>query len=245
MEILSKATKQRVVRLATFACLVVGAATAAPQPATSASVIQSPAVVTLFGCVNNTTGAIRIVNSTAVCKSGEHKIQWNQKGPRGSQGPQGLQGSQGPQGLQGSQGPQGPTGPQGPAGISVGYSASGSANSLTADGVLIAQTPTVVAGTYFISASTLLNVASGDSTFCYTTTVKTQSINSYGGSSVGGGYQQASNTDVFSVSAGDAFQLWCYSEQQTSSAFGGTITATLINSASSSKKALRSHARPK
>jgi hypothetical protein len=235
MKTLSKATKRKAVCLATFACLVVGAAMAAHQPAGSASVIESPAVVTIFGCVNNTTGAIRIVNSTAVCKSGEHKIQWNQKGPRGSQGPQGLQGPQGPQGL---------TGLQGPAGISVGYSASGT-GSLTPDGVLIAQTPAVVAGTYFVSASTLLHIASGDSAFCYTTTVKTQSINSYGGSSLGGGYQQASNTDVFAVGAGDAFQLWCYDEQQTSDVFGSTITATLINSASSSKKASRSHARPK
>jgi hypothetical protein len=113
MKIPWKVTKRKAVCLASFACLHVGATAIAQQPSAPVGVIQSSAAVTFFGCVNHTTGAIRIVGNTTVCNSSEHKIHWNQKGPRGPQGPQGLQGHQGP---------EGPTGPQGPAGVSVGYS---------------------------------------------------------------------------------------------------------------------------
>src|SRR5690348_15525281 len=78
---------------------------AAQQVERSTNAIQPP-VVTIFGCVNNTTGAVRIVDSNTVCKSTEHKIHWNQVGPRGPQGNQGNRGPEGPQGLQGPQGPQ-------------------------------------------------------------------------------------------------------------------------------------------
>jgi hypothetical protein len=64
-----------------------------------------------YGCVNNTTGASRIVSKATICKSTEHKISWNEVGPRGLQGSKGNQGNPGPQG---PRGPQGPTGPQGP-----------------------------------------------------------------------------------------------------------------------------------
>jgi hypothetical protein len=207
---------------------------AQPAPA-SANASQSSTVVTIAACVINTTGAVRIVSNTTVCKSTEHKIQWNQTGPRGPQG------NQGPQGVQG---PGGPTGPQGPAGISVGYSANGSAASMTSfPGVLIAQTAPVVAGTYFVSASTLLVVDSGP-VFCYSTTANNQNnTHNFGGSGLAGSFQQASNTDVWSVLAGDAIQLWCYDDGQNSSVFGGTITATLINTEASAQKArvLRTH----
>jgi hypothetical protein len=127
MKILSE-TSRKAVCLATFACLIVGTATGTPQPATSANGIQSPAVVTFFGCVNNTTGAIRIVSKTTVCQSSDQEIHWNQKGPQGPQGQQGPQGLQGPEGPQGPKGPKGPQGLQGiqgqpgPPGIAVGYS---------------------------------------------------------------------------------------------------------------------------
>ncbi len=58
-------------------------AVAAQQAVPPANPTQSNAVVILFGCVNNSTGAIRIASNATVCKTTEHKIHWNQKGPQG------------------------------------------------------------------------------------------------------------------------------------------------------------------
>lgn len=83
------------------------------------------------GCVNNSTGVLRVVKSAQSCTHrrvirrggkrivipGELAIAWNQQGPRGLQGGQGAQGSQGQQGSQGAQGAQGAQGGQGPQGI--------------------------------------------------------------------------------------------------------------------------------
>jgi len=55
----------------------------------------------IFACVNNGSGAVRIVAQGATCRNDESPLTWNIVGP---QGPQGLQG------------PKGDTGPQGPAG---------------------------------------------------------------------------------------------------------------------------------
>ena len=70
----------------------------------------TPATVTYYACVNNSTGAITIVGSTTVCGTGFHKIQWNQVGPQGPQGPKGATGATGPKGATGATGPQGPKG---------------------------------------------------------------------------------------------------------------------------------------
>src|ERR1700745_2611876 len=57
---------------------------------------QANASTTYYGCVNNSTGAISIVGSSTVCKTGFHKIQWNQIGPAGPVGPRGATGPVGP-----------------------------------------------------------------------------------------------------------------------------------------------------
>lgn len=185
-----------------------------------------PQVTTYYGCVNNSTGAIRIVSKGTVCKSTEHKINWNQVGPQGPQGPKGPQGAQGPQG------------PQGPPGMSVGYSAqcdiSCGIKLVGFPGTRIATTNAVGAGTYYVSSSTLLGITAGDPAFCFVTTADTGAMHTEGGS-VSQGYQQSSTTDVFSVSAGDAFELYCYDSNATSTVESAGITATLINSASDAK----------
>ena len=98
-----------------------------------ASTPVSAVVVTYYGCVNNSTGAITIVSKSTVCSAGFSKISWNQAGPQGpkgatgatgAQGSQGPQGVQGPQGATGADGAQGPQGPQGPSGASSGNFAS-------------------------------------------------------------------------------------------------------------------------
>ena len=116
----------------------------AQPPTGPANLALPPAGATYYGCVNNTSGAIRIVGQSTTCKSTEHKIHWNQVGPPGPQGPKGAQGPRGPQG---AQGPQGPTGPQGTPGISVGgFVSSGCCTSLSPAGVPIMSTDPLPAG---------------------------------------------------------------------------------------------------
>jgi hypothetical protein len=230
-----------------LACCVLSMA--AQPTAASASEIVPPAT-TLYGCVNNSTGAIRIVQSFTTCKSTEHKIHWNQVGPKGPQGPRGPQG---PKGATGPQGPQGPTGPQGPPGISVGYSATAGPGSdipinSGLPGNLILQTNTIgTSGSYFISGSVLPAVATGDEfVFCYDTLASSGTASQYGGQFASGqtiNYAQVSVSDVLFVSAGDAVQLWCYTGGSNGSyAFNAGLTATLINSADKAKKVKPQHA---
>lgn len=132
------------------------------------------------------------------------------------------------------------------ANSTIGYSASSKTTALTAGypGTLIAQTLPAVSGTYFVSASTLLFLASGDDGFCYITTVNNAgATHNFGGTGLGGTYVQVSNTDVWTVSAGDAFQLWCYNGGFSSEVFNTYLTATLMNSSFMGKKApvLRVH----
>src|SRR5271168_1275119 len=218
------------------------------QPTAAASDIPNvPASTIYYGCVTNSTGAIRIVSKTTTCKSTEHKIHWDQTGPQGPQGPKGPKGATGPKG------PQGPQGPQGPPGISVGYSAMAGPGSDIAinsclPGNLILQTDTIgTSGYYFISGSVLPAVASGDGyVFCYDTLASTGTASQYGGQYASGqtlNYAQVSVTDVLFIGAGDAVQLWCYTGGSNGSyAFNAGLTATLINSLEKAKKAKPQHA---
>jgi len=68
----------------------------------------------IYACVNNNTGAIKIVTPQTACAKQETLIHWNeagQQGPVGPQGPIGLTGMNGHDGAQGPQGPQGDPGP--------------------------------------------------------------------------------------------------------------------------------------
>jgi len=215
----------------------------AAQPSAASAGVGSPMATTFYGCVNNSTGAIRIVSSGTTCKSSEHKIHWNQVGP------------QGPKGAQGPPGVQGPPGPQGPPGISLGYAAISAIGTFVPinaglPGNLIAQTnPVGTSGTYYISGQDLPFVATGDSyVFCYDALASTGIASQYGGNfSAGSTYAQASITDVLFIGAGDSVQLWCYTGGANGSySFNGGITATLINSPNKAKKApsQNSHATP-
>jgi hypothetical protein len=92
--------------LGVAAVLVLGVASAA-QSETEAAAVN--------GCVNKTTGAIRILLDTdpKVCSSQETLLTWNVEGPQGPPGPAGPPGAAGPKGDQGVPGPQGAQGPQG------------------------------------------------------------------------------------------------------------------------------------
>ena len=77
------------------------------------------------GCMNDSTGILRVVAAGSSCKSNETPLSWNQQGVQGETGPIGPQGPKGdkgdtgetgPQGLKGDKGDTGETGPQGPQG---------------------------------------------------------------------------------------------------------------------------------
>lgn len=71
----------------------------------------------IHACVNNQSGAIRIVSAETVCTAEETKLEWGIVGIQGPAGPQGLQGIPGEAGAPGLVGPQGPAGPQGLQGV--------------------------------------------------------------------------------------------------------------------------------
>lgn len=102
----------------------------------------------IHGCYSTKNGALRAIDATASCNSGEKPLLWNQTGPQGPAGPsgpagadgaagpigpQGADGVPGPAGAQGAKGdtgatgatgpagPQGPQGPPGPAGSVPAY----------------------------------------------------------------------------------------------------------------------------
>jgi hypothetical protein len=218
------------------------------------------AATTFYGCVNNSTGAITIVSASTTCKTGTHKIQWNQTGPTGPTGPKGATGPAGPTGPQGPKGatgatgpagpqgpkgatgatgaagPTGPTGPQGPPGISVGNFTTGGRVSPLASGVpgtVVAQTnPVSTTGVYYIDATALLNVASGDGVYCYLTTVNNAFFDGTQGGTNIAGFGQAAISDSWFIGVGDSIQLLCESATNNASSgvFSSSLSAILISS---------------
>jgi len=162
-------------------------------------------------------------------------------GPKGATGATGAQGPQGPAGAKGATGATGPQGPQGPAGIAVGYSATGgTVSNLTKIGTYVLITNSVeTSGVYFINASALLNVASGDGVYCNITTENQGSSSTTAGGSNSPGFNQASMTQALFISAGDQIVLNCYSATNNASSevWESGLTAFLINSADANVKA--------
>jgi hypothetical protein len=118
-------TLVRVLVVLALAAAVAGAALAATGGRGHAS---SEAIT---ACASKSSGRLRVVSAKTVCRSYEHRLTWNVRGPQGAagargpegpagppgaEGPQGPAGERGPQGEHGPQGAQGETGPAGPAG---------------------------------------------------------------------------------------------------------------------------------
>lgn len=89
------------------------------NPITPVRVVSTNLVL---ACVNKTTGAPRLVASSAACLSTEVFTEWNIKGvtgatgATGATGPAGVAGAKGATGAAGAAGPTGSTGAAGPAG---------------------------------------------------------------------------------------------------------------------------------
>lgn len=218
------------------------------------SLTAHAATVTYYACVTTATGAIDIVSKTATCKAGQTKISWNQAGPAGPAGPKGATGATGPagpkgaagatgpagpKGATGATGAQGPQGPQGPAGIAVGYAATaGTVGSLGKIGRYVLFSNDIQqSGVYYVNASALLNIASGDGVYCNITTGLSGTPTTQGGSNTPG-FNQASMTQSLFVNAGDAIVVNCYSatDNPSSEVWQSSLTALLIGSADANVK---------
>ena len=75
-----------------------------------------PTNAVIHSCVNNSSGEIKIVGATEVCKNNMSPLDWNGTGIQGATGPQGPMGLQGPIGATGPAGAPGATGATGAAG---------------------------------------------------------------------------------------------------------------------------------
>jgi Lamin Tail Domain/Collagen triple helix repeat (20 copies) len=103
--------------------LIVLAAAGAAVAAVGGRGRTSTEVIT--ACASDGNGRLRVILAGASCRSHEHRLSWNVRGPQGAAGPAGPagadgavgpQGPAGPAGPQGERGPQGETGPQGEIG---------------------------------------------------------------------------------------------------------------------------------
>src|SRR2546425_12875361 len=75
--------------------------------ATRRAVNTHIATSTIYACVRNKGGTIRITTQRRKCKRRERKLSWSTTGPAGAAGPQGSQGFRGAPGPQGSGGAAG------------------------------------------------------------------------------------------------------------------------------------------
>lgn len=211
-----------------------------------ASAPQTPTIY--YACVQNATGAIKIVSQNFTCPTGSHKIQWNQLGPAGPTGPQGLQGVQGqtgpagpvgPTGPQGQTGPAGPTGPQGPQGpagqngASQGYfGTNNAAVSLGSSAyVPVVATNAVVAGTYLITGMDRPYVNNGNTVYCFVGTAITGTSGNVEGAA--GPVNEAmfatiTITDSLTVAAGDQIELYCIDQLTDPNTYSKNASISVI-----------------
>jgi hypothetical protein len=77
------------------------------------SYIRAQGSETIYGCVRDHIGIVRIVGEHSRCLPLERKISWNVQGPAGTPGPMGPAGATGEQGLPGETGPSGIPGASG------------------------------------------------------------------------------------------------------------------------------------
>jgi len=107
----------RVPALGVAALVLLGSGLAAGLLASNA--LAGSGGSTLFACVGERSGAMRLVDGADDCLRGEELVSWNTQGPAGPQGPKGdtgAAGQQGATGQTGATGSQGLIGLEGPPG---------------------------------------------------------------------------------------------------------------------------------
>src|SRR5262249_26428799 len=110
--------------------------------------------------------------------------------------------------------------------------------------VQVASTGALAAGTYYVNATALLDVAAGVSFgFCYIAKGSTNTAVSYGGA-FQQNFLQAAETVAMSISSGDTVQEWCYAGGSNGSiAYNTGITAIRVFSSSGTTPASAAHSK--
>lgn len=139
---------RRLVRTGALVAVMLAAGAAVPALASGA---LAPKI--FYACVTTKTGTIRIVSGSAACATGQHKISWNNIGPRG---PRGVVG---PRGLRGA---------RGPAGVVTGYQDYNSGVAVQYIAATTVATLHVPSGNYVVNAAVMLTNPPGttDNVFC-------------------------------------------------------------------------------
>jgi hypothetical protein len=172
--------------------------------------------VVFHACVTNKTGAIRIVAASANCAAGQHKIFWNQTGPRGL------------------------TGPKGPPGAAAGFETRVSVNKLlNASSETTVARLKVPAGKFIVSAASL---AAFSGTAPAVDSVECNIISPQGGNAVAATQvnlnqdpgEAVGNTDVALTTAfttrGGTMTFECTDSTDQASMSNTTLTAVQVSS---------------
>lgn len=118
----------------------------------------------IYACYNSAAGTVRLVNKATTCYTNakypyldETAIKWNQTGPQGAAGPNGVKGDtgpQGPQGVKGNTGGQGPQGVRGDPGATGAQGLTGDAGAQGPQGVQGDTGPTGAQGSQGLKGDT-------------------------------------------------------------------------------------------
>jgi hypothetical protein len=195
---------------ATLALAAVGSDALASSSTTTTGTIKA--------CYKTGTALVPLnhVGNSVACPTGDSALTWNKVGPQG---------------------------PQGPAGVSQGISTTSSTN------VALDQASTVVpvmtvnpvptSGTYYLNASIMLTVGTGDTVACVWAENGTE-VGTF--ATVGPvpnlSYQTVSLSGSLYLPAGTDLQVLCadYDSVAQTSFYNGAITGVLINSPSGNAK---------
>jgi hypothetical protein len=125
-----------------------------------------------------------------------------------------------------------------------GFTTAGTDTAINSTASEIVSTGALAAGTYYVNASALLFVTSGDfQGFCYVAKGSNGQALTYGGEDREGWFT-AAETIAVHVNAGDTLQEWCYSDGTNGSiVYDAGITATRVLSSSGTAAASVRHAK--
>jgi hypothetical protein len=190
---------------------------------------STTATGTIKACYKTGTALVPLdhVGNSVACPTGDSALTWNKVGPQGPAGPQGPQGA------------QGPAGPQGPAGVSQGISTSSNTNVPLNQGntlvPVLTINPVPVSGTYYLNASVMLTVGSGDGVACiWGVNGNEEGTFATVGNVPNLSYQTVALSASLALPAGTDLQVLCsgYNSVSQTSFYNGAITGVLINSPS-------------
>jgi len=231
--------------LGTTGMLAAGATLAVTATGGIALASDAAATGTITACYRpgSRTAELQLPSTPGSCPRDDKTLTWNQTGPQGPPGAQGLQGQPGAQSLQGQPGAQGlqgqpgAQGPQGPAGASVGTAATSS----TIVPLNAAATSTVLtgpavpsSGTYYVTVAATFGIAQGNSVIC--------DLESSSGGTASSAFTEGPEpadidetlplNGVLVLSAGAAPEVRCTDTGPGDITFfqQGTITAVLVSS---------------